>query len=67
MRQVLIQGGNAVVTEVPAPTVGKWNILVSVELLAERPLDEEAALMIARELWHVALEHRRRPDAGKRN
>ncbi len=30
MRQVLIQGGNAVVTEVPAPTVGKWNILVSV-------------------------------------
>lgn len=43
------------------------NILVSVELLSERPQDEEAAFMIAHEMAHVALEHRRRLDEGTRN
>jgi hypothetical protein len=49
-----------------AQTDGR-HILVSVELLAERPQDEEAAFMIAHELAHVALDHRRRLDAGTRN
>ncbi len=49
-----------------AQTDGR-HILVSVELLAERPQDEEAAFMAAHELAHIALDHRRRLDAGTRN
>lgn len=49
-----------------AQTDGR-HIIVSVELMAERPQDEEAAFMIAHELAHVALQHRRRLDAGTRN
>lgn len=49
-----------------AMTDGK-RIAISVELLAERPLDEEAAFMAGHELAHIALNHRRRLDEGTRN
>lgn len=72
-RSVRVTGENAcrghfqlLVGNKSAQTDGR-HIMVSVELLAERPQDEEAAFMIAHELAHVALQHRRRLDAGTRN
>ena len=72
-RTVTISGDNAcrgrfelLVGSKIAMTDGR-RISVSVELLAERPLDEEAAFMVAHELAHVVLAHRRRLDEGTRN
>lgn len=72
-RTVVVMGENAcrghfelLVGRKIAQTDG-LRIEVSVDLLAERAQDDEAAFMAAHELAHVALAHRARLDAGSRN
>ena len=58
MKQVLLQGGGAVVAEIPAPSVGKKNILVAVEYSCISVGTELAGIsQMSEPLYKRALKH----------